>query len=594
LHTAAASGTLGVDGAYNLETYDYDDQGRLMGLPTLGSYDYSGAHPHAVEKINGSQKYWYDANGNMTRRDVGNSTPNTFNLTYDAENHLTGVSGTASNTYLYDGDGQRVKETSYENLAAGLPFTSDTTLYWPEVPSDGDIWADSGVGANGEFAYTAGTGLHYVQLDLGTTYNVDKLKIFHYAADGRTYHQNKTQVSADGVSWTTVFDSAVSGEYAETSAGHTLSFSARSVRYMRDYLNGSTSNSGDHWVEIEAYGSRTVAHIGNYYDWDANASTPTKYYYAGAERLAMRTGTGTGTTGLKWLLDDQLGSTAITADGATGAKLSELRYKPWGEIRYASQPTMTERRYTGQRMEGIGLYDYGARWFDPYLNRWIQPDTIIPDPYNPQDWDRYAYVRNNPVINVDPTGHMLDQGGGASSMGNKFWENRQKKLDFLNKKEKDIRPSFVPLNTATPTGPTYNAAPSVTPDTTLNQNGNADSEGINIRIQVNVDWSKVDKVDVIIDTGGILGDLALLAQPEGDVPYIISEAAEGLGFLKSLSDISNGDTSNMYMHQMTSTTEKAVVLFFRAERLVPLVGFAGNLVSLGMNLRPEFSISIKP
>jgi RHS repeat-associated protein len=281
----------------------------------------------------------------MRQRVVG---ANTFNLTYDAENHMIGVSEAASNTYLYDGDGQRVKEVAYENLAAA--------------------------------------------------YSVDKLKVFHCAADGRTYHQTKTQVSADGVSWTTIgwslsaFDSATSGEYAESSAGHTLTFSARSVRYVRDYLNGSTSNSGDHWVEIEVYGSRTVANIGNYYDWDASASTPTKYYYAGAERVAMRSGTGTGITGLKWLIDDHLGSTAITADGATGAKLSELRYKPWGEIRYASQPTMTERRYTGQRMEGTGLYDYGARWYDAYLNRWIQPDSIIPDPYNPQDWDRFAGV----------------------------------------------------------------------------------------------------------------------------------------------------------------------------------------------------------
>ena len=63
-------------------------------------------------------------------------------------------------------------------------------------------------------------------------------------------------------------------------------------------------------------------------------------------------------------LTDHLGSTSIKADGATGAKQSELRYKPWGELRYASQPTTTGLRFTGQRMEGIGLYAYGAHWYD--------------------------------------------------------------------------------------------------------------------------------------------------------------------------------------------------------------------------------------
>jgi RHS repeat-associated protein len=131
------------------------------------------------------------------------------------------------------------------------------------------------------------------------------------------------------------------------------------------------------------------------------------------------------------LHDDHLGSTAITADGATGSKLSELRYKPWGEIRYASQPTMTSLRYTGQRMEGIGLYDYGARWFDASSGRFVQADTIVPNPGDSQAWDRYAAMNNNPVKFVDPTGQMADQGGGggAFSMGEEWWKKRQEKLD---------------------------------------------------------------------------------------------------------------------------------------------------------------------
>jgi hypothetical protein len=51
------------------------------------------------------------------------------------------------------------------------------------------------------------------------------------------------------------------------------------------------------------------------------------------------------------------------------------------------------------------LYYYGARWYDPALGRFIQPDTIVPDPGNPADFDRYAYVRNNPPRYRDPSGH---------------------------------------------------------------------------------------------------------------------------------------------------------------------------------------------
>jgi hypothetical protein len=47
----------------------------------------------------------------------------------------------------------------------------------------------------------------------------------------------------------------------------------------------------------------------------------------------------------------------------------------------------------------------GARWYDAYLNRWISADTIVPDPANPQSFNRYAYVLGNPVLYVDPTGH---------------------------------------------------------------------------------------------------------------------------------------------------------------------------------------------
>ena len=55
---------------------------------------------------------------------------------------------------------------------------------------------------------------------------------------------------------------------------------------------------------------------------------------------------------------------------------------------------------------GWGLMHFGARWLDSYLKRWNQPDTIIMEYNDPQSFDRYAFVRNNPVNRIDPTGYM--------------------------------------------------------------------------------------------------------------------------------------------------------------------------------------------
>lgn len=70
--------------------------------------------------------------------------------------------------------------------------------------------------------YSQSSGLKWVQVDLGQKYLLDKLKIWHYYSDGRTYHNTKTEVSSDGINWYAVFDSSLEGEYKETSTGHEI------------------------------------------------------------------------------------------------------------------------------------------------------------------------------------------------------------------------------------------------------------------------------------------------------------------------------------------------------------------------------------
>ncbi|HPA16252.1 MAG TPA: glycoside hydrolase family 99-like domain-containing protein [Verrucomicrobiae bacterium] len=101
----------------------------------------------------------------------------------------------------------------------------------------------------------SGSGTRAATIHLGKLYaSVDKVKIWHYYADHRKYHNMKTEVSKDGKNWYTVFDGAVSGEYQETAEGKTITFPSRAVRYVRDTISGSTANPWNHWVEIEVWG----------------------------------------------------------------------------------------------------------------------------------------------------------------------------------------------------------------------------------------------------------------------------------------------------------------------------------------------------
>jgi RHS repeat-associated protein len=166
----------------------------------------------------------------------------------------------------------------------------------------------------------------------------------------------------------------------------------------------------------------TTVFIGSHYEI-ANPGTnqvATKYYLAGGVRVAIRKGEV-----LSYLLADHIGSTSLSTD-ASGNRTSELRYKAFGETRFSYGTMPTRYTFTGQFSyaddpstagvaEGFGLYYFNARWMDPSLGRFAQPDSIVPtQTQGTQAWDRYAFVNNNPVRYNDPTGHQVAEDKGGS------------------------------------------------------------------------------------------------------------------------------------------------------------------------------------
>ncbi len=107
---------------------------------------------------------------------------------------------------------------------------------------------------------------------------------------------------------------------------------------------------------------------------------------------------------------NQINSSSVITD-YLGNEATRYAYLPFGEVvRQNSCGTDTvTAKFTGQEYDDeTSLYYYGARYYDPAIGRFLSPDTVLPSLTDGQTLNRYSYVRNNPIVYVDPTGHFLD------------------------------------------------------------------------------------------------------------------------------------------------------------------------------------------
>src|SRR6185312_17129128 len=115
----------------------------------------------------------------------------------------------------------------------------------------------------------------------------------------------------------------------------------------------------------------------------------------------------TGTNVFQYYQPNNLTSTSIQTD-QSGNLVQHYEYSAFGQTRLTLSATAfpVSRRYTGQILdEDTGLYFYNARYYDPQLARFVQPDDVIPDFFNPQSYNRYSYCLGNPLRFTDPSGH---------------------------------------------------------------------------------------------------------------------------------------------------------------------------------------------
>ena len=129
----------------------------------------------------------------------------------------------------------------------------------------------------------------------------------------------------------------------------------------------------------------------------------TKYISAADMKVAQVRGTE-----VSYYHKDHLNSSTVMTNNS-GTKVEETAYAPYGTMRAFTGTAVTNYRYTGKEIDPeTNLYYYVARYYDPMMGRFITADSIVSDIYDPQDLNRYAYCRNNPMKYVDPDGHAAD------------------------------------------------------------------------------------------------------------------------------------------------------------------------------------------
>ena len=101
----------------------------------------------------------------------------------------------------------------------------------------------------------------------------------------------------------------------------------------------------------------------------------------------------------------------MTVMSISPAVVQETHYDPWGleltELGFQYQGIKANKYlYNGKELISdlnLGLYDYGARFYDPAIGRWISRDPLA---YLREWVSPYNFVQDTPLNRIDPDGRF--------------------------------------------------------------------------------------------------------------------------------------------------------------------------------------------
>jgi RHS repeat-associated protein len=334
-------------------------------IPPTTGYAANGNLLAYTDSVMGSWTFGYD---NLNRLSSGSVTP-AFNQnqfycwSYDSFGNRTNESGSDQNFVSIDGQPPCQPATS-ANLTSSVANYADNTN------------RVSGTNANGVVALP--------QYDAAGNMTMDGTNSYLYDGEGRICAVGYSSVVTDETfKMQYLYDTEGRRVAKGTITAWSCDISMNNFTPTDQYLLGP---SGEQMTELD----RT---IGN--------PKHTNIYAAGS---LMATYDNRGT---HYHLSDWLG-TRRAQTNSTGALEATYQSLPFGNgLPPLSPDDPTEQHFTGKERDSESGLDYfGARYYGSSMGRFSSPDDDSGQHADqPQSWNLYSYVLNNPLTNTDPDGH---------------------------------------------------------------------------------------------------------------------------------------------------------------------------------------------
>ena len=170
-----------------------------------------------------------------------------------------------------------------------------------------------------------------------------------------------------------------------------------------------------------AYVSKSHIYVNGIYEEETNLFNNTtrklNYIFAGGGLLGIYVQSTTDPSEkMYYVHTDRLGNYDVVTD-ADGNIIDQLSFDAWGKRRNPnnweqSEPTGTEhlfnRGFTGhEHLDKFNIINMNGRLYDPVIGRFFSPDSYVQNPNFSQNFNRYSYCMNNPLMFTDPDGEFI-------------------------------------------------------------------------------------------------------------------------------------------------------------------------------------------